>query len=117
MKKKSLVMVLVMGMMLECLTFWGDIRTLSAAEPYVVGNQTDITGDANVNYAPESEGFRLYIETLNERGGVKGHPIKVVYEDDKSEPSRAAAIAKKLIEVEGPCHHKSRFFKVTASCL
>lgn len=100
MKKKSLVMVLVMGMMLGCLTFWGDIRTLSAAEPYVVGNQTDITGDANVNYAPESEGFRLYIETLNERGGVKGHPIKVVYEDDKSEPSRAAAIAKKLIEVD-----------------
>ena len=96
MKKK--IWVVVLGMVFGVFIFGADIRLLSAAEPYVIGNQTDITGDANTNYAPEAEGFRLYIESLNERGGVKGHPIKVIYEDDKSEPSRAAAVAKKLIE-------------------
>lgn len=96
MKKSLLVVVMV----LACFIFWGNIQISSGADPYVIGNQTDITGDASTNYAPEAEGFRLYIESLNERGGIKGHPVKVIYEDDKSEPSRAAAVAKKLIEVD-----------------
>jgi len=67
------------------------------AEPYVVGYVADITGMARANYAPEAEGCRLYIDTLNARGGVNGHPVKLVIEDGKSQPAASAAVAKKLI--------------------
>jgi len=68
-----------------------------AADPYVVGYQTDVTGPGNVNYAPQGEGFRLYMQALNARGGINGHPVKMIYEDDKSSPARSGAIAKKFI--------------------
>lgn len=68
-----------------------------AAEPYVLGYVADITGMARANYAPEAEGCRLYIDTLNARGGINGHPVKLVIEDGKSQPAASAAVAKKLI--------------------
>ncbi len=68
-----------------------------AAEPYVIGFQTDNTSPYHVNTAPMAEGFSLYMQILNESGGINGHPVKVIYEDDKSSPPRAGSIATKLI--------------------
>jgi len=67
------------------------------AAPYIFGYQTDLSGVARASYAPIAEGFRLYVEGLNARGGVNGHPIKVIYEDDKSKPGLAGGVAEKLI--------------------
>jgi ABC-type branched-subunit amino acid transport system substrate-binding protein len=68
-----------------------------AAEPYIIGYPADITGPLKHNYAPQAEGFRLYMQALNDKGGVNGHPVKVIYEDDKTQPARAGAIATKMI--------------------
>lgn len=68
-----------------------------AAEPYVIGYIADITGMARANYAPETEGTRLYIDSLNAKGGINGHPVKLIIEDGKSDPAKSAAIAKKFI--------------------
>jgi ABC-type branched-subunit amino acid transport system substrate-binding protein len=68
-----------------------------AKEPYVIGYVADITGMARANYAPEAEGCRLYIDSLNARGGINGHPVKLIIEDGKSQPAASAAVAKKLI--------------------
>jgi branched-chain amino acid transport system substrate-binding protein len=77
--------------------FMGHVGILNAADPYVIGYLTDITGHARHNYAPEAEGFRLYMDVVNGKGGINGHPVKVVIEDGKSEPGRSGAVAKKLI--------------------
>ena len=69
----------------------------AAKEPYVIGYVADITGMARANYAPEAEGCRLYIEYLNSKGGINGHPVKLIIEDGKSQPAASAAVAKKLI--------------------
>ncbi len=68
-----------------------------AGEPFVFGYQTDFTGVARASYAPIAEGFKVYIDMVNDKGGVNGHPIKVIYEDDKSQPAMAGGIAEKLI--------------------
>jgi len=75
----------------------GFARVADAKEPYIIGCQTDVTGPGGVNYTPVEEGFRVYMEALNARGGINGHPVKVIYEDNKSSPPRAAAIATKMI--------------------
>lgn len=46
----------------------GQGNVSGAAEPYVIGYLTDITGDARHNYAPDSEGFRVYMDMVNARG-------------------------------------------------
>jgi len=57
-----------------------------------------ITGGPATTYAPMVEIFRAYISKVNGEGGVNGHAIQVIYEDDRGEPARAATNAKKLVE-------------------
>jgi branched-chain amino acid transport system substrate-binding protein len=95
MKKRHWSMILIFAAFFIAFPFNGGPS--KAAEPYVIGYVADITGMARANYAPECEGARLYIDYLNARGGINGHPVKLVIEDGKSDPAMSAAVAKKLI--------------------
>ncbi len=68
-----------------------------AQEGYVVGFNLAITGFGAETYAPIKDAFDAYFKDVNARGGINGHPVKIIYEDDTSQPSKAAANAKKLI--------------------
>ncbi len=68
-----------------------------AAEGYRIGMTAAITGRAADTYAPTHEAYKAYFKHVNESGGINGHPVEIVYEDDRGEPSRAAAHAKKLV--------------------
>ncbi len=94
---RTKMMVITIFGALICFALFGRGDVLMAAEPYVLGYITDITGDARANYAPDSEGFRLYMDVVNAKGGINGHPVKAAIEDGKSDPSLSAAVAKKLI--------------------
>ncbi len=68
-----------------------------AAEGYKVGMTAALTGRAADTYAPTHEAYKAYFKQVNDAGGINGHPVELVYEDDRGEPSRAAAIAKKFV--------------------
>jgi len=69
-----------------------------APEPYRIGMTAAITGPFSAGYAPTYEAYRAYFKRVNDAGGVNGHPVTITYEDDRGEPQRAAAAAKKLTE-------------------
>jgi ABC-type branched-subunit amino acid transport system substrate-binding protein len=69
-----------------------------AAEPYRIGLSAAITGRASSTYAPTYEAYKVYFKRVNDAGGVNGSPVEITYEDDRGEPQRAAAAAKKLAE-------------------
>jgi ABC-type branched-subunit amino acid transport system substrate-binding protein len=69
-----------------------------AAEPYRIGMSAAITGLAGGTYAPTYEAYKAYFKRVNDAGGIDGHPVDISYEDDRGEPQRAAAAAKKLAE-------------------
>ncbi len=94
MGKKSFFALILMVVSVIFGVAWNPQASWSA-EPYVIGYIADITGPCQSFYALEAEGFRLYTERLNARGGINGHKIKLVMEDGKSNPARSAAIAKK----------------------
>lgn len=95
MKRKAGSIVIIIAFL--SLFLLSSVHVSLAAEPYVLGYLTDITGVARANYAPDSEGFRLYMDVVNARGGINGHPVKVVVEDGKSDPTLSGAVAQKLI--------------------
>ena len=95
MTKKYKMVILALAFSFIAFQLW--TGPSMAAEPYVIGFVADITGMARANYAPEAEGTRLYIDYLNAKGGVNGHPVKLIIEDGKSDPAKSAAVAKKLI--------------------
>ena len=39
------------------------------------------------------EMLRIYVDRLNAKGGINGHRINLLIEDDQAEPSKAAANA------------------------
>src|SRR5579859_5069984 len=80
--------------MLLCALGMGSAR---AQDAYVLGVSAAMTGPAAATYAPVIEAMKAYIEHLNSRGGVNGHPVRLVVLDDSAEPSKAAANAKRLL--------------------
>jgi len=72
----------------------------AAQDAYVVGVSAGMTGPSAGNYAPIAEAMQAYLEHLNARGGINGKPVRLIVQDDQTEPSRAAANAKKLIAQE-----------------
>jgi len=68
-----------------------------AVDAYVVGANSAITGPGSDTYAPLKEAIDIYFNAVNAKGGINGHPVKVIFEDNAGEPSKAGAIAKKLV--------------------
>jgi len=69
----------------------------AAAQDYVIGLTGALTGPPSSTYAPAVDALRIYLDRVNAAGGINGHKIKLVLEDDGAQPSKAAANAKKLI--------------------
>lgn len=71
-------------------------RTRSA---YVVGAICSLTGkDARIGIS-QREALLWVAEYTNAKGGINGHPLQVIVEDDASDGTMAVKGAKKLIEL------------------
>jgi branched-chain amino acid transport system substrate-binding protein len=69
----------------------------AAQDAYTIGLTGALTGPPASTYAPAVDALRIYIDRVNAAGGVNGHKINLILEDDGAQPSKAAANAKKLI--------------------
>jgi branched-chain amino acid transport system substrate-binding protein len=66
-------------------------------EPILLGAVIALTGPGAGLGGPERNGMLLAEKVINERGGVKGRPIKILIEDDGSKPDIAKSKAENLI--------------------
>src|SRR5258708_3394888 len=71
-----------------------------AQTPYKIGISGAATGPASPSYLPHIEGIRLYLRQLNDKGGINGSKVDMVFVDDKAAPSEAASNAKRLMDDE-----------------
>ena len=62
-----------------------------------IGQTAGFTGTAASSVKETTEGAKLYIETVNARGGVGGQKIELISLDDQFDPKLAVENAKKLI--------------------
>ena len=69
----------------------------TAKDAYQVGITMAITGPGAGTYGPMKDAIDLYFKELNAKGGVNGHPVNIIFEDNAAQPSKAAAQAKKLV--------------------
>ena len=68
-------------------------------DPYVVGIAGSLTGPMAISYIPLIDGLRIYLEAVNDRGGINGRQVKILIEDSQSSPAEAAVAARKLTEM------------------
>jgi branched-chain amino acid transport system substrate-binding protein len=76
--------------------------------PYVIGALLDLTGYNAALGEDNQRAIKIYIDDLNAKGGVNGHPVNVVFADTQSSESesvnqlRKLTTANKVIGVVGP---------------
>lgn len=66
-----------------------------------IGVITPLTGDAASYGVAMQRAYDLAVSEINEKGGVNGQAIELVYEDGKCEGSAAATATQKLVNVDG----------------
>ena len=47
-----------------------------------------VTGPGAETYGPIKDALDIYFKEVNARGGINGHPVKIMIEDDAAEPSK-----------------------------
>jgi len=68
--------------------------------PVKVGAIFAVTGGASNLGSPEAKTAEMFVEKLNQAGGVNGHKIQLIVKDSASTPTNAISLAKQLIEEE-----------------
>src|SRR5215510_5410740 len=74
------------------------LAPLCAFSQLLIGQTAGFSGPVAAGVKETTEGAKLWIDSINAKGGVHGQKIELVQMDDKFEPPLAAANAKVLIE-------------------
>jgi branched-chain amino acid transport system substrate-binding protein len=67
-------------------------------EPYVIGAVFSITGSNSALGEPEKNSMNMFVDKINEEGGIDGHPLVAVIYDDESDATKCVNMTKKLID-------------------
>jgi len=69
-------------------------------DPYTIGAVLSLSGTYAGLGEPEKNTIEMELERINDAGGVNGHPIVVIIEDDGTDAAKAQAATVRLIEQE-----------------
>ena len=69
--------------------------------PLKLGWVGTVSGPAAPTGQQTQGAVKAWEQSVNARGGINGHPVKVSYEDDAGDPARGLAAVKKLVEEVG----------------
>jgi branched-chain amino acid transport system substrate-binding protein len=83
-----------------CAMFSGAQAQAPAGEPIKVGFAMSLTGALSPNGKQALLGMKIWEDQTNKAGGLIGRPVKLVFYDDKSDPSEVPGIYTKLLDVD-----------------
>ena len=63
-----------------------------------IGSVLSATGPASFLGDPEQKTLEMYVEGLNEEGGIAGEPVELIVYDDEGDANKARTLATRLIE-------------------
>jgi branched-chain amino acid transport system substrate-binding protein len=72
--------------------------THAASADIIIGQSIALTGGNGQHGTAITQGIDSYLEQVNARGGVKGHKIRLLREDDAGDSKRAAENTLKFVE-------------------
>src|SRR5256885_6174905 len=75
--------------------------TPTTGAPIIFGAAVSLTGAQSKEGALTKQGYDLWLNRINQRGGIVvnnvKHPVEIKYEDDQSNPNLSATLVQKLI--------------------
>jgi branched-chain amino acid transport system substrate-binding protein len=97
MKTKAILTGVILALAGLGLIFFG-CGGAKKTEPYVVGGIFSISGPASYLGEPERNSMEMVAEAINAKGGINGHPLKLVIYDDEGDVTKARLHATKLVQ-------------------
>jgi branched-chain amino acid transport system substrate-binding protein len=96
--------ILVVSMLLAglsaCSQSGGNTTNMQDQKPVTIGYSVSTTGDFSADGKALQQGYELWRDSVNQRGGLLGHPVQLKFYDDGSDTDRASANYKRLIETD-----------------
>jgi len=96
-KRGLLVFVFIVALFAMAVGTCNCAAKSASKAPYVIGAILSFTGDNAPLGVPERNTVEMLAKQINAAGGVKGHPIKVIYYDDGGKPDQAATACQDLL--------------------
>ncbi|MGM1060836.1 ABC transporter substrate-binding protein [Saccharothrix sp. Mg75] len=93
----------VVAVLLTAVGVWTATGT-TANDPVRVALVVGLTGGDPAAAADVERGVRLHLDSVNDAGGVAGHPVELTVHDDADRPERAREIAEGIVR-EGRVHY------------
>lgn len=81
-----------------CLAALPAIATAQSNDTLRLGYLVDASGPMQGIFKTGLEGFKLYIDSINEAGGINGKKVDLMIRDVQIDPSRSAAAAQELAD-------------------
>jgi branched-chain amino acid transport system substrate-binding protein len=72
--------------------------TAAAKQPLILGSVGTFSGPSGAAWVPGLQAVKLWVSDVNSRGGVDGHPVKLISVDDQGDPTRNFSAVKDLVE-------------------
>ena len=69
-------------------------------EPVKIGYSMSLTGGLGPNGRSALLAQKIWEEDTNSKGGLLGRPVKLIYEDDQTNPATVPGIYAKLLDVD-----------------
>jgi branched-chain amino acid transport system substrate-binding protein len=69
----------------------------SSTKPIVIGASVSLTGDFSADGQAFQRGYNLWASDVNKAGGLLGRKVKMIYLDDKSDPTQGSTNVQQLI--------------------
>src|SRR5262245_57391453 len=90
----------IASMMLMLLPLTMALAETPSGEPVTIGFSMPLTGGLAVNGTSGLLAMQIWAEDTNQKGGLLGRPVKLVYYDDQTNPSLVPGIYTKLLDVD-----------------
>src|SRR5262245_32392101 len=72
----------------------------SSTKPIVIGASVSLTGDFSADGQAFQRGYNLWASDVNASGGLLGRKVKMIYLDDKSDPTQGSTNVQQLISTD-----------------
>jgi len=97
MRAKPVVVVLALLLVLSLAVYGCGKKKITSEEPYKIGAVLSLSGPNAPLGQPEERSLKLLQKQINAEGGINGHRVTFIIEDDMSDPAKASTAIAKLI--------------------
>ncbi len=89
--------IMIVAIALAAGLLFGIAAQAKDAQPFRIGVSVSLTGVFGKDGSLVKDAYTLWMETVNAKGGINGHPVELIFYDDKSDASTGAKLTEQLI--------------------